>query len=235
MRNRWVFLSLLLYIQCSVLFAYEGDVHKKINEEATNASQIDTILKNQLGLYEGLETKLNGFKDVYLDGKKIEFVWQWIGYGGKTEDFGKHEGIKSPLALFDIQEVMSTRAHNHFHDPLKNWSDSGLSNIILNKIYHDEYGRDSVSSIIWGLNPGQQDFQMNTTGDWSWGKAKENYYIYLTGRDLNGDLAAENEDKRIAHFADCFRALGQVMHLLEDMSVPLHTRNDAHILPWTYI
>ena len=104
------------------------------------------------------------------------------------------------------------------------------------------YLRNPVSTILWGLDPGKQDFEMNSTGDWSWEKAKESYYIYLTGKNFKDELISSTQDLRNRHFAECFRALGEVMHLLEDMSVPLHTRNDAHILPlydshkgyWTY-
>ncbi|MEW6079711.1 MAG: hypothetical protein AB1724_18035 [Thermodesulfobacteriota bacterium] len=80
----------------------------------------------------------------------------------------------------------------------------------------------------------------NKTGDWSWQKAREYYYTFLSGKDFTGNAVADTRDKREAAFADCFRSVGQVMHLLQDMSVPLHTRNDAHILPlfgvgqWTY-
>jgi hypothetical protein len=39
------------------------------------------------------------------------------------------------------------------------------------------------------------------------------------------------EASRAQNFADCFRALGQLMHLLQDLSVPMHTRNDVHVYP----
>jgi hypothetical protein len=37
-----------------------------------------------------------------------------------------------------------------------------------------------------------------------------------------------DKDKRNDYFAETFRGLGQQMHLIEDASVPLHVRDDAH-------
>ena len=54
---------------------------------------------------------------------------------------------------------------------------------------------------------------------WSWPSARVRYYQALTEAD---------PVIREALWADLFRALGQVMHLVVDASVPEHTRNDMH-------
>ena len=56
---------------------------------------------------------------------------------------------------------------------------------------------------------------------WSWPSARVRYYQALTEAD---------PVRREALWADLFRALGQVMHLVVDASVPEHTRNDMHPL-----
>ena len=213
---------LILAVQYNLLWAYDDEVHRKINEETVKASQLDLILKDNLGMDNGVDTVL---AKLIVNGNPIETVLQWVSYGGEAEDFGMPWDIK-PL---------STRAFNHFHDPLKDWDNAGLDHI-LNLAYKGRYWRDPVSPILWGLDPGRQDFEFNITGDWSWGKAREYYYSALT------KLTEEERNQDLAY---CFRALGQVMHLVQDASVPLHTRNDVHIfpistkwpfiyLPWTY-
>jgi hypothetical protein len=228
--NRKLLVLILFFF--SVIFfgntslAYMGTVHAIIIEKSVKeASKIGFVLETKLGVPEGVNAILT------KNGEKKR-IWQWLAYGGEAEDLGKSN-------IFLLKDLQS-RAYNHFHDPLKKWDAAGLDNNRTNFIYNNHYGRDPVSPILWGLVPGQQDFSKNTTGDWSWGEAREYYYAYLTGKDFTDNAVAASLDDREAFFADCFRAVGQMMHLLEDASVPLHTRNDVHIFPlfgtgrWTY-
>ncbi|MBW2169629.1 MAG: hypothetical protein JRG69_10275, partial [Deltaproteobacteria bacterium] len=182
----------------------------KINEHAADPSNcsLDEVLREQLGIVEGVDAELK-------NGNETKTIKEWISFGGKSEDFGKK----------GENDFKSSRAFNHFHDPLENWDNAGFDKWV-NFFYYGNYGRSPVSAILWGMNPGQQDFEENKpkTGDWSWGKAREYYYQALTDH---------TEGERNEDFADCFRALGQVLHLLQDVSVPLHTRNDLHIFPLT--
>ncbi|MBN1383021.1 MAG: hypothetical protein JXA41_15255 [Deltaproteobacteria bacterium] len=43
-------------------------------------------------------------------------------------------------------------------------------------------------------------------------------------------MTAEDKTTREKYFAETFRGVGQLMHLLQDMSVPAHVRNDSHLL-----
>jgi len=70
------------------------------------------------------------------------------------------------------------------------------------------------SALFWA----QEDVGGN---GYSWNDARHFYYAALT---------ATRTDQRDANFARAFRSVGQVMHLVEDMAVPEHTRNDAHPL-----
>lgn len=68
------------------------------------------------------------------------------------------------------------------------------------------------SALLWAQFPfGGQGY--------SWNDARHNYYTALT---------SQTTDQRNEHFARTFRSVGQIMHLVEDMAVPEHTRNDAH-------
>lgn len=97
----------------------------------------------------------------------------------------------------------------HFHDPLKPWDLAGLD---LGISRHE-------SSVRWMQQPDQAG--VSTGGSWSWHDARRLYYDALTARDAG---------RREEMWADLFRALGQIMHLVVDGSVPEHVRNDMHPL-----
>jgi hypothetical protein len=98
------------------------------------------------------------------------------------------------------------RSNNHFHNPLLTWDSAGLSATVYT----------GQSSILWSQNKNQ-----DPGGKWSWYDARDYFYRGLT---LTGKL------ERDRAMANTFRALGQLMHLVEDASVPLHVRNDIHII-----
>jgi hypothetical protein len=85
-------------------------------------------------------------------------------------------------------------------------------NHFLNPI-NDEGLWDSFKSALkWATLPvGGQDF--------SWDDVRASY------RDA---LIAKDKTTRESSFAKTFRGVGQIMHLVQDMSVPAHTRNDSH-------
>jgi len=97
------------------------------------------------------------------------------------------------------------RSFNHYHDPTRAWDVAGL--------WGGNLGR---SSIVWAQTPDQP------WGFFSWGDVRNYFYSALTS-------TAQNNSKQL--FAKAFRGLGQLMHLVQDASVPLHTRNDIHIIP----
>ncbi len=144
-----------------------------------------------------------GFKDIYDSVNKKE-IWQWFYDGAKLED-----------------ETVC-RSRNHFHDPLKSWDKAGLNNIAINSFcfsFSEDFSVDS--SLIWAQ---KQPGLLFTKNFWSWLKARAYYYDALT---------KSNKDEREIFFAQTFRALGQVMHLIADSSVPAHVRNDIHVFPLT--
>lgn len=69
------------------------------------------------------------------------------------------------------------------------------------------------SALEWAtLSVGEQDF--------SWNDVRTYYRNALTAQD---------KTTRETNFAKTFRGLGQLMHLVQDMSIPAHTRNDDHL------
>lgn len=99
-----------------------------------------------------------------------------------------------------------TRARNHFHNPLRLWGEAGLQWPVL---------PDGQSSVLWQQNPAQ-----GPGGRWSWQDARQRYLRALS---------ASTEPERNRAFAELFRNLGQLTHLVQDATVPAHVRNDPHL------
>ncbi|MEO5700301.1 MAG: hypothetical protein ABIS17_12865 [Casimicrobiaceae bacterium] len=58
--------------------------------------------------------------------------------------------------------------------------------------------------------------------------AREAMWRALTGRDKSFNYVTLTPLDRKAYWATTFRALGDVLHLIQDMAQPQHTRNEAH-------
>jgi len=161
-------------------------------------------LENNLNLPNGVETFFQGIT-----------IKDWITEGSHFED------------------EPNCRASNHFHNPLKPWTDSYMIDQpwFINWWCSDgEYPAQNIkSNIHWATGytePAPDGTKAETNNQWDWDHAREYFYIYLTGRDFQENEVAGTEDIKKAYFANCFQALGQVMHLIQDMAVPAHVRDD---------
>ena len=141
----------------------------------------------------------------FKEGKAKEpFSW-WLINGGMTAD-----EPESPMAL------------RHFYDP-KNPSEPYLTDLTDNKISQDV--------TLMGENP-----EMNAI-DWALSSSMGTKYAgtYSTGYSLsagikyfkNSETAEKMEDKQ-KYLGLSWRSFGETMHLLADMTVPAHVRNDGH-------
>src|SRR6266481_912753 len=101
-----------------------------------------------------------------------------------------------------LEDVPPVRSLNHFHSPLKAWADAG--------------GPLGQSSVYWQQNPNQ-----GLVGTWSWPLARQRFFDFLT---LPSPAA------RAQALADTARALGQVMHVVQDAASPAHAREDPHLV-----
>jgi hypothetical protein len=100
------------------------------------------------------------------------------------------------------EDFPGLRSLNHFHNPLAEWPDAG--------------GLFGMSSIYW-----QQSLDQGLGGTWSWPIARQRLLDFLT---LPGPAARQQA------LADTVRALGQVMHMIQDAASPAHTRDDPHVI-----
>jgi len=103
---------------------------------------------------------------------------------------------------------LNARAWNHFHDPTApSWDSAGLKGSWL-----------GLSSVLWSQKPDQDSGAC--CGDYSWPDVRGYYFQAFTEAD---------ETERRRNLVALFRGIGQLMHLVQDMAVPLHTRNDIHL------
>ncbi|MBU4502960.1 MAG: hypothetical protein KKA79_10275, partial [Nanoarchaeota archaeon] len=182
------------------VFSYEAPFHKIMTEEAVNSSGLDNYLKNNLGFEKGFKQEFNG------PGSVEALVCPQIEQEKTVTEWVKFGSWKEdhPDGSNEVQAYarMARRTVTHFYDPL---SGEGLS--------------DNVGPLIWAVVPSINWAYSHSDHEYSWTKARDYYELALT---------SQNEEDRNTNFAKTFRALGQVLHLLEDKTVPAHVRNDNH-------
>jgi len=123
------------------------------------------------------------------------------------------------------------RAGRHFYDPINNRA-------LANGDVCGTFG--CIPSIEWALGrsgvlTGPGTLVTNRENHFSWQDARDNYWWALTYNRpesaLPGSYGFDQEiesGNRKRRFATMLKALGQVVHLLQDAAQPQHTRNDAH-------
>ena len=140
------------------------------------------------------------------------------------------ESMKNGSRMEDKESV--PRCLNHFYDPL---TGLGLSNIPLDDRLRDgttgqviPIGNDSFTWASTRDCPGLYrdiwidgiHLDVRTYNFWSWQNARAYEWFALT---------SANPGERGTNFDHAFRAVGQVMHLLQDTSQPQHVRNEQHL------
>jgi hypothetical protein len=205
--------------------------HPHITLESTRNSSLNNFLSKQLGLSQGVVTKING--------KPLS---EWLRHGSKEED--------SPAC----------RASNHFHDPYQPWQYGGLTDthwlvdLWCWGLGLGQYPSDEIrSNLTWATGcltencygPGGVDTDGAAFNKYNWSSARQYFYTYLTGRNDKGIEVAPDQAGRNAYLVETLKSLGQVLHLLQDTAVPAHVRNDfskGHTMispgsgaPWTWI
>jgi hypothetical protein len=111
------------------------------------------------------------------------------------------------------EEDEPARWTNHFYDPTtgKGWTGSRFGYLTPEQglaTVADIAAREPISSVDWVTNQDYQAAYGRQFGNQTWQKAVKSY--------VDGDKKS------------AFIALGHVLHLVEDASVPDHTRDDTH-------
>ncbi len=201
----------ILFINClyNIAIAFDNEMtHPDITENAINNSNLENYLIQNFGYAEGLKTKfpLNS-------GKTILYL---LRKGSTDEDSDTPDSFSF---------LPQCRAVNHFHNPLLSWDQSYMTD---QPWFVDVWCWDwkpIYSNITWAtsyLSPPPDGAKVpftytSSSSPYTWDRARDYYYKALT--------LATAEDREI-YLAWTFQTVGHVMHLLEDMAVPAHTRND---------
>jgi hypothetical protein len=108
----------------------------------------------------------------------------------------------------DEDQPFYWRPRHHFHNPRLLWDQAGWRP----PPFFIQLGE---SSILWSQETGQV-----VGGKHSWHDARDSYFQALT---------ATSDSERKSLYAETFKSLGHLIHLVQDAAVPSHTRNDTHI------
>ena len=144
----------------------------------------------------------------------------WI-YSPKFQSYGLPQGMETIINGTYVKNYIENggesednfpRYFNHFHDPTQGWLSSG---------FKGNPGQIWDSLPVWAQKTNQA---VGTPGffyegNYSWPAARNYFYNALT---------ALNKTDRDNNFEKCFRAIGQLMHLVQDAAVPAHVRNESH-------
>jgi hypothetical protein len=126
----------------SAAHSLKESTHLSINEDIAireiNEFSLNNYLINNLGIKAGVKEPLHSYSELYNQyvNQRIE---NWLGEGGFQED--------RPGEWYDYFLNRLTRSVNHFHNPLKDWSEAGLNDIF--GLYSGQ------SSVLWSQNPNQ--------------------------------------------------------------------------------
>jgi hypothetical protein len=197
MKKQFVCLLFILFVSIINVFGWGGRTHQLLTHYSwLNSKKLaDMTFLLKLNLDKGmLNEKLS-------DGNAVKNPDEWLQYGAEHEDDSYY-----PL--------IPDRSNFHFHNPLKEWSEAGLS---------DTHVGASGSSIWWAQNSALQAFiSKDEKKARTWYVARE--YLY------KGLIEFADMEKRNTYFAELFKTLGNQVHLIQDLAVPDHVRNDSHVL-----
>ncbi len=158
---------------------------------------------NGFSLEQYLKSNLDFLQGIgeKFDGLRVNV---WLELGGRYEDI-------PPWDLPDSWGLPYLRSVNHFHNPI---TDQGYSGFWGTGIM------SGMSSTQWMLLPQNTQSSLCYLGCYSWYDVRDYYHKALTESEQN---------TRDTNFKEAFRGLGQLMHLIQDVSVPAHTREDGHL------
>lgn len=202
--------ALVVWLSASSLsFGFENKTtHRDITVKAVNIN-LDTTLKMSLDLGDGINTTLAYGSAPEYAGQAYSAM-RWLQIGSIDED--------DPIC----------RASNHFHNPTKEFSQAGVTDLMVGRLWcgvTSEFTRGN-SNATWGTGfSGPETPGSGTTGNlYDWKAARDAYLNALT---------LEDRGAREGALARTFVTLGYLMHLLQDLAVPAHTRDDfqSHIDP----
>ena len=118
-RQRLLWAAVLVVFAWCPSYGFDNTrTHPLITQEAASTSIVDATLKNQLGVDGGLKNTVKG-----------QPLIDWLIAGSTDED------------------IPTCRAKNHFHNPLKDFTQSGVTDLDGGHIF---CGPGAFSNVTWG-------------------------------------------------------------------------------------
>ncbi|MCX5734342.1 MAG: hypothetical protein NTW68_08460 [candidate division NC10 bacterium] len=200
--------TILLLGLAPLAYGFDEQItHPQLTRAAIAQSKLEATLKSALGISNGPAETLPSFQGAPLNRLQALPISEWLTAGSSDED--------DPVCS----------AINHFHNPLKPFTQSGNSDVagVVGKLW------------CWGTSPYQQVYS-NVT----WGTGYTDVTTHATNAQKTGNTAdwdaarlayyeaqrQENRDARNAYLAQTFYILGHLLHLVQDLGVPAHARDD---------
>ncbi len=230
---------LLVFLQSNIAVAWSQDTH-----EAINANAIRTFINNfrEHDKYKMGPITADGINDELPGIKVTSSTWFfeprygtqiYAGRYNMEEDKGKmFAWIQKGGDWADEPHVyMSIR---HFYDPTEGSDSNHLTDM---EGYTSWYESPNIDARTWGIKHYDNPFSFNNALNY-YKNAMETPETELERNvSITDDhirlISLEPEDReeeRKMYLALAYRALGETMHMLGDMTQPAHVRNDAH--PW---
>ena len=184
----------------NVSFGHDIPVHRRITENAA-----ESAVANSPAYF--------GFIDVISSDFAYQAVTNSMIDGSGFED-------NRNIDVNGNNDVGGARSLNHFYDPIHKVGGEAIGLTVAGvALGRNSFDWGSISNET-GVDVGWPVSNEGTYNIWSWQNAR--YYEWL-------GLTATNRSERNVALTNMFRAVGQVMHLLEDTSQPQHVRNEQHL------
>jgi hypothetical protein len=219
---------------CTISQAFSKKTHKAISEKAVTYSQSDAYIKNELDFSQGVGTMLLLDQSVISEPERIPTA--------QFETRIMPELPSNPCSILDflkaganLEDVPTPRARHHFHIPIANSGvippnpNSGLDNKTdyPNWVWPIERYTLTVYGLHFDLTGASAQQRALGTEGAEWKTEYQNYFAWPETRNyFKKALTEPNSMARNHYLALTFLSLGQTVHLLEDMGVPAHARND---------
>lgn len=225
---RLIFILMFLSFLTPCVLGYEdcGDIytHTEINRQA--------ILQFENEFMKSDPYLINAS----LDGNKTwGLAWDRASEGGpgdvifppnKRPDIFVQKSIKEWLlsGAYSADEPQAAMGLVHFYDPIAPEGEGYLTDqqflvYLISQIYNRQWVNPKIDAVRWGLwDINLSDISGNVfIQEYSYADAHRNFIRALETKENNNE-----------YYGKTWRAIGETMHLVADMTVPAHVRNDAH-------
>jgi len=210
-------LLIKLFFLYAPLYAWEKEyTHPALSQEAADVSQIGTYLQHQLGYTDGLNTQLQ------ITDATTPFIQDliWRGMNQNVTTRSILGWLREGAELEDAYPWQA-RSQHHFHDPIR-VGNAGLDN----RTDYPDWEGSPTWSPYFDLR-GESALFWIRTGTSSTGYPRNNLDTWQEARNrFYESLRSSSASVREQYMAETFLGLGHILHMIEDMGVPAHTRND---------